>query len=216
MYSFVETAGFAQSAAMRYQRMLGVSALDDLEDDALVRHTLAGDPDAFGALVGRYQARVIAICAQITGDYDQSSDLAQEAFVAAYMNLSRYEPGRSFFVWLYRIAVNKALNYRNRRPPAPLQGEVAESVMTNTPDTAPSPEDQVERKELARKVQAGMAQLPPDYATVLALRYGADMDYTEIADTLNVPMGTVKARLFRAKALLRDLLQSWNEADFGF
>lgn len=213
MYSFVETAEFAHRAAMRYQQMRGVSALDDLEDDALVRQILAGDPDAFGVLVERYQARVIAICAQITGDYDQSTDLAQETFVSAYTSLGRYETGRSFFAWLYRIAVNKALNYRNRRAPAPLQGETAETAMTNAPDTAPSPEEQVERREFAGRVQAGMAQLPPDYATVLALRYGADMDYTAIAETLNVPMGTVKARLFRAKALLRDLLQAWYEEE---
>src|SRR5437870_3637636 len=177
--------------------MPGLSALDALEDDALIQHTLAGDPDAFGVLVERYQARVIAICAQVTGDYDNAPDLAQDAFVSAYTNLRRYELGRSFFAWLYRIAVNRALNYRRRQTPATLPGDAGEIALANLPDLGPSPEERTEQAELAERVQKGMAQLPPDYATVLALRYGADMEYTQIADTLSVPVGTVKARLFR-------------------
>ena len=102
--------------------MPGPPAPDQPDDDTLVDRTLGGDPAAFGALVQRYQARLVAICAQITGDYDQAPDLAQEAFLRAYTGLARYQPGRSFFAWLYRIAVNGALNYRNRRPPAPLRG----------------------------------------------------------------------------------------------
>ena len=90
--------------------MPGLSALDDLNDDALVQRTLDGNNRAFEVLVRRYQARVIAICAQLAGDYDQAADLAQEAFVNAYTSLRRYEAGRSFFAWLYRIAVNAALN----------------------------------------------------------------------------------------------------------
>ncbi len=189
--------------------MPGLSDLDALDDDALVQRTLAGDPDAFAALVGRYQRRVIAVCAQIAGDYEQAADLAQDAFVSAYANLGRYQQGRSFFAWLYRIAVNGALNYRNRRGPVP--GEAGEEMLLGVADPAPSLEEQAEQAELARRVQDGMSQLPPDYATVLALRYGADLDYAQIAQTLNVPIGTVKTRLFRAKALLRAVLEPLRE-----
>ena len=92
-------------------------------------------------------------------------------------------------------------------------GEAGEIALANLPDFGPSPEERAEQAELAERVQQGMAQLPPDYATVLSLRYGADMEYTQIADTLSVPVGTVKARLFRAKALLRTLLESLREGE---
>jgi RNA polymerase sigma-70 factor (ECF subfamily) len=191
--------------------MPGSPALDDLDDDALVRRTLAGHRDAFGGLVARYQGRLVAICGQITGDYDQAADLAQEAFLRAYTNLERYQPGRSFFAWLYRIAVNGALNYRNRRPPAPVRGQPGAAALLAAPDPAPSPEAHAEQADLAHQVQAAIAQLPAEYAAVLALRYGADLDYAAIAATLDVPLGTVKIRLFRAKALLRPLLATLDE-----
>ncbi len=186
--------------------MPGPPARDDLDDDALVQRTLDGNRATFGVLVERYQGRVLAICAQITGDYDQAPDLAQEAFIRAYTNLGRYQPGRSFFAWLYRIAVNGALNYRNRRDPAPVRGEQGATALRTAPDPQPSPEALLEQAALAAEVQAAIAQLPPDYAAVLALRYGADLDYAAIAATLEIPIGTVKVRLFRAKALLRPLL----------
>jgi RNA polymerase sigma-70 factor (ECF subfamily) len=191
--------------------MPGPKALDDLDDDALVQHTLDGNRAAFGVLLDRYQARVLAVCAQITGDYDQAPDLTQDAFIRAYTNLARYQPGRSFFAWLYRIAVNGALNYRNRRDPAPVRGEAGVAALLTAPDPQPSPEALLEQAELAAQVQAAIGQLPPDYAAVLALRFGADLDYAAIAATLDIPVGTVKARLFRAKALLRPLLEPLHE-----
>src|SRR5438552_547117 len=113
--------------------MPGLSALDDLDDDALVQRTLDGNNRAFEALVRRYQARILAICAQVSGSYDQAADLAQEAFVSAYTNLRRYQQGRSFFAWLYRIAVNEALNYRRRRKPQQIPGEAGEQALLDTP-----------------------------------------------------------------------------------
>src|SRR6476646_1498933 len=134
--------------------MPGPPIPDQPDDDTLVDRTLGGDPAAFGALVQRYQARLIAICAQITGDYDQAPDLAQEAFLRAYAHLARYQPGRSFFAWLYRIAVNGALNARNRRDPAPVRGEQGVLALLTAPDPAPSPEAALEQADLAAQVQA--------------------------------------------------------------
>src|SRR5262249_43666145 len=130
------------------------------DDDTLVQHTLAGNPAAFGALVERYQTRVIALCAQITGERDAAPDLAQEAFLRAYTNLVRYQSGRSFFAWLYRIAVNGALNHRNRRPPAPVRGDPAALALAGAPDPAPLPEAVAEGRELTAQVQAAIARLP--------------------------------------------------------
>ena len=189
--------------------MPGPTALDELDDDTLVQRTLDGNRAAFAVLVERYQARVIAICAQITGDYDQAPDLAQEAFIRAYTHLARYQPGRSFFAWLYRIAVNGALNFRNRRDPAPVRGEPGACGAAGRARPGPVARSALEQAELAAQVQAAIAQLPPDYAAVLALRYGADLDYAAIAATLEIPLGTVKVRLFRAKALLRPLLKAF-------
>ncbi len=187
--------------------MPGISALENLGDDELVRRTLDGNTSAFGVLVERYQSRVIALCARITGDYTEGADLAQDAFMRAYGALDSYEQGKNFFAWLYRIAVNVALNYRNRRPPSPLPGEAGETALHELADPELTPEQRAERADLARHVQAAIAQLPPDYAATLALRYIADLDYEQIAATLRIPVGTVKARLFRAKAMLKPLLE---------
>jgi RNA polymerase sigma-70 factor, ECF subfamily len=184
--------------------------LAQADDDVLVRHTRDGDTRAFGVLIDRYQRRVIAICVRVAGaGYEDGQDIAQEAFLRAYTNLGKYQPGRSFFAWLYRIAVNLALNGRARRPPAGLGGAAAAGVFARLADADPAgePAAQAERGEQARQVQAALARLPADYATVLALRYGADLDYAEIAATLELPIGTVKARLHRAKALLRPHLE---------
>ncbi len=181
----------------------------DAEDDRLVRRTLAGDPQAFGRLVDRYGSRVIAICARVAGEtYDDAQDVAQEVFLRAYNNLAKYELGRSFFAWLYRIAVNLALNRRSRRPPPTVGGAAGALLLgrLHNSDPAGQPAVHAEQAERSAAVARAVAALPPDYAAVLALRYGADLDYSEIAVTLGVPLGTVKARLHRAKALLRPLL----------
>ena len=190
---------------------LSDTQLTQADDDELVRHTLAGDTRAFGVLIARYQSRVIAICARVAGaSYEDAQDVAQEAFLRAYTNLAKYQAGRSFFAWLYRIAVNLALNARSRRPPAPVRGEAAALALSQMIDADPrgQPATQAEQTEQVQLVQAALARLPADYATVLALRYGADLDYSEIAATLELPLGTVKARLHRAKALLRPLLEA--------
>ena len=188
---------------------LSDSELTQADDDTLVRQTLAGEQRAFEILIVRYQTRVIAICARVAGaGYDDAQDVAQEVFLRAYTHLEQYQQGRSFFAWLYGIAVNLALNRRKSRPPAPMRGTAAEIALGALGDSDPGgePEGQAERAERAHQVARAVAALPPDYATVIALRYGADLDYSEIAATLELPMGTVKARLHRAKVLLRPLL----------
>jgi RNA polymerase sigma-70 factor (ECF subfamily) len=188
---------------------LSDTELTQADDDTLVRQTLAGEQRAFEILIMRYQTRVIAICARVAGaGYDDAQDVAQEVFLRAYTHLEQYQQGRSCFAWLYRIAVNLALNRRKSRPPAALHGAAAEIALSamGDPDPGGEPAGQAERAERAQQVARAVAALPPDYATVIALRYGADLDYSEIAATLELPMGTVKARLHRAKALLRPLL----------
>ncbi|HMA37796.1 MAG TPA: sigma-70 family RNA polymerase sigma factor [Chloroflexia bacterium] len=193
---------------------LGDDPITEADDDRLVRRTLDGDRQAFGVLIERYSGRVIAICARVAGDeYEDAQDVAQDVFLRAYLNLEKYQPGRSFFAWLYRIAVNLALNRRARRPPAAIRGPAAERALQQLQDPDPlgAPEASLERTERTRLLQTALARLPADYATVLALRYGADLDYSAIAATLEVPIGTVKARLHRAKTLLRPLLAPLHE-----
>src|SRR5579859_3212498 len=103
---------------------LGDDPITEADDDRLVRRTLDGDRQAFGVLIERYSGRVIAICARVAGDeYEDAQDVAQDVFLRAYLNLEKYQPGRSFFAWLYRIAVNLALTgapaARRRRSGAP-------------------------------------------------------------------------------------------------
>lgn len=171
-------------------------------DETLARRAQSGDVDAFTALVGRYQRPVYNLAYRMLGDAQEAEDVSQEAFIRAYQGLGRFDPTRLFFSWLYRIAVNRCLTARARPRPDPLTDTVAAALT----DPSPSPERQAARGETQAAVQHAITQLPAHERTLVALRYGADLSYEEIAATLQIPLGTVKTRLFRARQRLAGLL----------
>lgn len=178
-------------------------------DEALARQAQTGDIDAFSALVGRYQRTVVNLAYRMLGDRQEAEDVAQEAFIRAYQSLGRYDPARRFFPWLYRIAINRCLTVRARPQSTPLSDETAAAL----PDDQPTPEQQVARNETQADVQSAIATLPEHERTLVALRYGADLSYEEIATTMQLPLGTVKNRLFRARQRLAGLLsEDYDEA----
>jgi RNA polymerase sigma-70 factor (ECF subfamily) len=179
-------------------------------DEDLARRAQAGDADAFAVLVVRYQRAVLNLAYRMLGDAQEAEDVAQDVFVRAYQSLDRFDPARRFFSWLYRIAVNRCLSYRARPRPDTLDAGAHLAV----PDAAPSPEQQAARHETQAAIRAAIAALPEHERALVALRYGAELSYEEIAATMQLPLGTVKTRLFRARQRLAGLLEEEGDGAF--
>ena len=169
-------------------------------DEALAERALT-EPQAFNQLVVRYQDRLYGLAYRMTGQSSDARDLAQDAFVRAFRHLGTFQPGRRFAPWLYRIAVNLCLDYRQRRPPTVSLGD------QELPQRELSPEARVIQREEQQRVQRAILALPPKYRAVIVLRHLEDLTYEEIAATLGLPINTVRTHLFRAREALRKALK---------
>jgi RNA polymerase sigma-70 factor (ECF subfamily) len=169
---------------------------------------LEGDQYAFGQLVGEYQTAVFNLTYRMLGEPHEAEDAAQEAFLRAYANLSRYDPQRSFKTWLLSIASNHCIDRLRKRRLTWLSIE-EEGMMPHPAlvSSEPSPEDAYMDAERSNDMQALLSQIPPDYRAVVVLRYWYDMSYTEIAETLDTTESAIKSRLFRARQALAKAME---------
>lgn len=187
-----------------------------MNEPALIEQARKGDLDAFNTLVVAYQHQVYNVAYRIMGDEASASDATQEAFISAYKHMGSFR-GDSFKAWIYRIATNACydeLRRRKRRPAFSLEGLVDDSgaeIEFDIPDEVPGPEDRAEQGELADAIQAGIETLPPDQRIALVLSDVQGMSYEEIATITGANLGTVKSRLSRARAKLRDYLLASGE-----
>ncbi len=178
-------------------------------DMVLITRAQTGDVDAFNLLVERYQQRVYALCFRMLGETD-AEDAAQEVFLSAYRSIRRYR-GDSFLSWLLRIASNKCLDYlraRSRRQLVSLDHDDADTAPLQLFDPAEGPEQQVLRSDLARSLALALQALPADYRLVVILCDIQGCSYEEIVAATGWPAGTVKSRLSRARARLREIIHS--------
>jgi RNA polymerase sigma-70 factor (ECF subfamily) len=181
-----------------------------LSDERLVELSLEGDEDAFGILVQRYQRRLAAFLSQLVGDMELARELSQEAFVRAWSALERFDPRYRFSTWLFRIAHNLGIDQLRRRrlQTTPLyrtdsEGEEVEVVV---PDLDKDPLGHLENRALATELRQIIDGLRPEYRELVLLRHFAGLSYQEIADFTEMPLGTVKNKLFRAHSVLRKAL----------
>jgi len=186
-----------------------------MDEPALIHAARRGNLDAFNELVLTYQHRLYNLAYRILGDPAAASDATQEALIAAYQKIATFQGG-SFRSWLLRIVANRCYDELRRQKRRPITswedfGEVDEEANPALINGSESPEQSVERAELARFLQAAIATLPPDQRVALVLSDVEGLSYADIADTLGVPVGTVKSRLARARARLRDLLRAQGE-----
>lgn len=185
--------------------------LSSLADAALVSRAQADEPAAFAELVRRHQANVRGLILRLSrGDAALADDLAQDAFLRAYKALPAFEGRAQFSTWMYRIAYNAFLSHQSRTKPtvrAPEEGDLALMSRAN--------EDGVRRSEMRRDLRGAIAELPEAYRNVVELYYIAGRSYPEIAEQLDIPLGTVKTHLHRAKRELRGQLESWKGGDWG-
>ena len=173
------------------------------DESALIEQAQHGDRNAFGELVGRYYPGVVRVVYRLCGDTRLAEDMAQEAFLRGWINLSSFHPQSSLRNWLYRIAVNATLDVLRRRTEEPLEEEAAQMY----PDTAASPETALIEKERVALLQQAMRSLPEAARSVLVLREYGGLSYQEIASVLDVPVGTVMSRLNYARNRLREMLK---------
>lgn len=183
------------------------------EDESLVQETLAGNQASFQLLVERHQGRIFALARHYTRNPVEVEDLVQDTFLKAYSRLDTFQHQSSFFTWLYRIAVNTILDSMKRRSRSPVQAvEDPEMLAAPGPTPISGPGAGMEREEIARITHEVLEQLPDIFRTVLVMREFEDLSYQEIADTLEISIGTVESRLFRARARFKDkLLQTHPE-----
>lgn len=169
----------------------------------LVARAQKGDRGAYGELVQRYQDSVVNVVYHMCSDAQLAQDAAQEAFIQAWLHLPSYRPQSPLRNWLYRIAVNVALDAIRRQKS--LQPEEIESLELSDPQE--SPEGLLVQKELARQVQSAIQSLPEACRVVLVLREFEQLSYQDIASTLDIPIGTVMSRLNYARERLKLLLR---------
>ncbi len=188
-----------------------------MDEVALIRAARDGDLNSFNRLVLAYQNLVYNQAYRVLGEPQAADDATQEAFISAFRSIRSYRGG-SFRAWLLRIVTNACydeLRRRKRRPTTPLEplddaGEEIESPSWMV-DPGESPEESAERDELAQAIQHCINALPPEFRAVVALVDVQGMDYAEASEAIGKPLGTVKSRLARARARLRECLQGFWE-----
>ena len=182
---------------------------DEQPDDAeLVRAAVAGDKGAFGTLVLRYQDRLYNTLVRVLGSFEDARDVTQDAFVQAFVKLESFRAASKFYTWLYRIAMNLALSRRRRRKAMVSIDQAKHDVGAEPEDSGPSPEERMIDAQRVQIVQAALSQLGEQQRQILVLREMEDCSYETIAEILELPIGTVRSRLFRARLQLKDKLQS--------
>ena len=174
----------------------------------LISRARGGDREAFGALVEQYRDNVYRLAYRMCGNAYDADEAAQEAFVAAWRALPNFRGEAKFSTWLYRLTTNAAIDVMRREK---RHQTVGDGEMVDLADDADSPQETVERTEQQEAVQKALSTLSEEYREVLLLRYMEELDYAEIAEVLQLPSGTVKSRINRAKAALKTaLLKSGN------
>jgi RNA polymerase sigma-70 factor (ECF subfamily) len=177
---------------------------DDLQ---LIDACLCGDSASFGTLVRRYQDRLFNTMCHVVGSREEAEDVVQEAFVQAFVKLASFQHHSAFYTWLYRIAFNTAVSRgRKRRPERSVDAARdahGEEPMDNTEDVT----DRLLREERAHQVQAALQEVSEEHRAILVLREMEGLCYEEIADVLELPVGTVRSRLHRARSQMREQLK---------
>ena len=191
-----------------------------LSDQAVVRHAARGREAAYRELIRRYQRPVFSLIYRMVRDRELAEDLAQETFIKVLNAIDSYRPEYKFSSWIFKIANNAAIDQLRRRAlntlsldgsPHAENAEAIESTTLQIGDTRESQLDEVTSKELGSQIEAAISQLRPEYRSCIILRHIDGRPYEEIAAMLDLPLGTVKTYIHRARNELRILLSETKE-----
>jgi RNA polymerase sigma-70 factor (ECF subfamily) len=219
--SFLNVFAFWQSQTgpqkrMKTGRYIPKTTMDDCRTDLpqevtvkasrheleLIRRSQSGDTEAFGELVTKYRTKIFNTIYGIAGNESDAWDLAQEGFLKAWRSIHRFQGRSSFYTWLYRITINVTIDSLRRRCH---QREV--ELDDAIPSLLPGPGVNYERVEMREQVYAALAQLTPEHRAVIILKEIDDLHYQEIADILDLSLGTVMSRLFYGRRKLQSILR---------
>jgi RNA polymerase sigma-70 factor (ECF subfamily) len=191
---------------------LNRAARPEADETELIRRAREGDTQAFGALVERYQHRLVRVALAVVHNQDDALELAQETFIRAYENLAKFESRSSLSTWLYRIAANLAIDFRRREGRhTMLRGEEGEFELGRLTSERGNSFAEAARSELNQRLRGALKELTPEHRAVILLREVEGLSYDEIGDILQCPRGTVMSRLHYARNRLRGILRDANK-----
>lgn len=184
-----------------------------MNDDAeTLRRCREGDEQAYRQIVERYQRQVYSLAMRMVRSAEDAEDVTQDTFVRMFKAIDRYDPNRPFAAWLMTIASRLCIDHIRRRKVRPLplvrteEGSTEEHTI-DVVDPGLGPDEITSHREEEQQAQSLIDSLPPHYRVVVLLRHQQDLSYEEIAESLDLPIGTVKARIHRARALLKQRLE---------
>ena len=185
-----------------------------MTDEEVVELIKSGEVDAFEMLVERYQRRLVNYIYRMISDYEAASELCQEVFLKVYSSMDKYNPEYKFTTWVHRIASNATIDWLRKKRvetyslETPLGGEDGPTFSQQVPSTDLGPLSQLEMAQLQGRIEKAIAELPVIYRELIVLRHLNDLSYDEIAEALDLPLGTVKNRIFRGREMLKVALAS--------
>ncbi|KUO51231.1 MAG: hypothetical protein APF76_17255 [Desulfitibacter sp. BRH_c19] len=186
----------------------GSEYVERVADEILVNLTIQGDKNAFCELIRRYEKQIYSLAYRLTNNVEDAQDLAQEAFSKIYLVLEKYDPGRPFFPWMYKVANNIIYSHlrsqKNRNQEISLEKVIDFSPLIPNKET--HPEEYSITRETQRLVQQAIVELPEKYKVPLVLKYLEELSYKAIAEILDLPVTTIETRLYRGKILLQKRL----------
>jgi RNA polymerase sigma factor (sigma-70 family) len=183
------------------------------DDQILIKKALAGNESAYRVLLNRHKEAIYRLILKIVRNQEEAKDLVQETFMKAFGSLSSYKCQYRFTTWLYKIAANSCIDFLRKRRlvsvslDQPLETKDGE-VTIELPDWTYNPEADWASRQKSLSIDTAIDSLPKKYREVIVLRHKQDKSYEEIAQILDIPVGTVKARIFRARELLKKKLKS--------
>lgn len=175
----------------------------EIDEQALIERARGGDADAFGAIVARYLERVYRVAYGVVRNADDAQDIAQDTFVRAFRGIDRFDTSRPVFPWLYQIARNLALNRIERVRKRETQFPDYDALVAS----GPGPEAVAVAADESTRIRAAVMCLPEQHRRVIELNHFQECSYREIAEILDIPIGTVMSRLYHARQKLRALLE---------
>jgi RNA polymerase sigma-70 factor (ECF subfamily) len=197
---------------LRLRRRIERIGLHD-DESSVIAEALAGSQKAYAVLVDKHRNAIYHIIQRIVHNEEVARDLVQETFMKAFSSLATYRSEYRFSTWLYKIAANSSIDYlRKKRIQALSLDRPVDtgdgSMEIEVPDNSFNPELALVRKQQRFSIEEAIDSLPPKYREVIIYRHKDDKSYEEIADLLSIPVGTVKARIFRARELLKRKLRN--------
>ena len=178
-----------------------------------IKQVLKGDQNAYGEIVELYKDKIFQLCFRMLGNRHEAEDVAQEAFIRAYVNIQGFNQKKKFSSWIYRIATNLCIDRIRKKKPdyfldAEVPGTEGLNMYSQISSDNPLPEEKLVSLELQETVQREIANLPEKYRAVIVLKYIEELSLNEISEILDLPLGTVKTRMHRGREFLRKQLES--------